>query len=205
MPPRTQGKRPGRADDPMSAALTLQMNRMNIVGRTQTSTGTEMTTGSKSDHDGDGDDSKPKRTPLPTKGGRPIHMADVIEQRGRLTPLQMHRMLASTQAHDKKWSRIEDVARVYGVSAAAVTSVQQHLSLPYIVHESELQWHGGATFPTDIQIKRALGHATEVNMLGQHVRIDQEAERRVEDGYNTKTKTKMNANTPPAAGQYQQQ
>jgi hypothetical protein len=110
----------------------------------------------------------------PQKGGRAIHPADVIEQRGKLTPLQMHRILSTLHQRDPTWT-VERIARAYDVEVRTIESMQKHLSLPFVFQDDTKIWQGTTEEPTQVVIQRSMGNKVELNILGQHIRVEKKA------------------------------
>jgi hypothetical protein len=107
----------------------------------------------------------------PMKGGRATHPRDVIESRGKLTPLQMHRILSSVQQRDPKWT-MPAIAAAYSISENALASMLRHLALPFTVRHETGTWLGSPNLPPEIAIQKALGHHIPCSIMGQHLTIE---------------------------------
>ena len=155
--------------------MIAAINRMSITSSTDTS----VPVGS-----GGGMGSSSKT--LPKKGGRSIHPADVIEMRGKLTPVQMHRMLVTMQQEEQAepgqrqqsandaaqyWS-VGRVAAAFELDPAAVESMRRHLSLPYVIADEQRTYHGTVDIPANVFIQRSLGKTVETHILGEHLRLE---------------------------------
>jgi len=168
LPPRQRGASSAgtRADDPASRNLVSMVNQINITSEVSSTVGHRA-----------GEDTNSKRI-RPRKGGRPIQQTDIVEQRGKLTPMQIHRLLASTtvqQPGAQPDYTAEEAAKHFGIDAATAKLVRTHLSLPFVLPGAERGWWLGTPgVPVALQIERALGQAdTEkpLRFMGDHIRI----------------------------------
>ena len=162
--PRQRGRAgTSRADDPATRSNMIgQINKLSIVSETDVSVpiGTA----------GAGGSSKAR----PQKGGRAIGPAEVVEQRGKLTPIQLHRALVTMQLERGKaephWTP-ERVASQFEIDPAMVSALRRHLSLPYVFPYEHL-WVGTDREPPGIAVQQALGNKPEIHFLGEHLKLE---------------------------------
>jgi hypothetical protein len=156
------------------------MNTFNITSSVDTSVpvGTVGARAAGELIEGDRIAATPGSRALPRKGGRPIQSADAIEQRGKLTPMQLHRVLSSLQqqpTNSPDWT-VTSVAEAYNLSPSAVSSLRATLALPFVSPSPGREagfWEGGTEEPVPVQIQRSLGQPVErTRILGGHLRID---------------------------------
>jgi len=189
LPPRPRGgggqgsqAGSGRADDPATRNLIARMNTFHIKTAVDASVpvGSHHGAGAAGAGgltEGDRVSAAPGGKVLPRKGGRPIHPADMIEQRGKLTPMQLHRVLSSLQQSSSEWG-LSAAAAAYDVDPALLSSTRSALSLPFVAPSTRRErgfWEGGPEEPVAVQLQRSLGQEVQrVRILGEHLRIDRE-------------------------------
>lgn len=84
--------------------------------------------------------------------------------------MQIHRILATLQQKDTKWT-IEAIAAAYEIDVNQLEVIQKHLILPFVFKDDEGVWQGMTTEPTHITIEKALGINKELPILGHHLPI----------------------------------
>jgi hypothetical protein len=159
LPPRPRGT--GSSSDPVTQTLIARMNQMNITSSTDPSIAPGGHYGNYPRKDG------------PKKGGKPIQSAEAMEQSGKLTPMQLHRIVSSMQQDKQKWT-VERVSATFSLDPTVVSSISKHLSLPIIVPDSNEpgMWDGYKRIPTNLVMLRSFQKENPtLHRLGEHIRI----------------------------------